>query len=334
MVRPDYQLPARMRLKEQAIPFPDLRGKKVLDVGTDFGYFVGKAAAEGASYVLGLDRNREVKGHGFVDLIHRNRTAYRSFRNVEFEHIELGKQWKQFPFFDVVFMFSMYHHVYQCAGGHHEPIWLWLREHCYDDGVVLWENPVDIRDSVVARNVDAEFQAGYNRDAILDAASRYFDVEYHGPALHEPHREVWVCKPKLVVQIPAYGDVCDGAGGASRAFEFRAGRRATEIEKILGVRPYPGSLNVRIARDFDWDHGYYRAQVLDLVDRSAGLDSEWAPRWARFYPLDSIDAAGTPLFLFRFEGERYPKNFMELISPRRIRDLLGGNTIRIQRLWG
>ena len=86
-----------------------------------------------------------------------------------------------------------------------------------------------------------------------------------------------------------------------------------EFQSLLGVRPVPGSLNVHLTEPFDWESRYYRAQLLDVVDRSAGLDSAWQPRWARIYPL-----AGE-VFAFRFEGETYQDDFVELIAGRQLR---------------
>jgi hypothetical protein len=54
-----------------------------------------------------------------------------------------------------------------------------------------------------------------------------------------------------------------------------------------------------------------------LVDRSLGLDSEWAMRWARFYPVMGN------AFAFRFENESYPDNFVELIAEYLLADVIG-----------
>jgi CTP-dependent riboflavin kinase len=117
-----------------------------------------------------------------------------------------------------------------------------------------------------------------------------------------------------------------GAGGATAAFEHAGGRRIGEIAEVLGWRPFPGSLNVRLEVPFDWNDGYYRAEILDVVERGRGLDVEWRPRWARFYPvtIDGVDACA-----MRFEGERYPAELVELIAPWRLRDRLTSGTARV-----
>jgi len=305
-----------MTAKITAIPLPYMMGKSVLDVGTDMGYWAFLAASKGASNVLGLDRNREVRNVGYVDLVelNRQRAADEGRDNVQFEHINLGKQWREFGKFDLVLCFSMYHHWYEACGDH-APIWYWLSRHC--KGQVLWEGPVDETDPVVCANVSDVNRGAYSREAILAAASEYFDAEFIGPALHEPTREVWRFKPKAREQEIFAANVIAGAGGASPAFEYDNGRRIEEIEHALGFRPYPGSLNLWLDKSFHLGVDYYRAKILDVADRSAGLGSEWKPRWARFYPV-TID--GEQAFAFRFEGERYSGNFCELIAPKRLRD--------------
>lgn len=323
----DYQTDKRMGLKLAAMPFPDFAGKSVLDVGTDHGFFAFLAAERGAGDVLGLDRNRMVKGEQ-IDLIARNRAqAAREGRRVRFEHINVGKQWQLFGRFDVLLVMSVYHHLYEGCGDH-RPIWFWLWSQCKADGEVLWEGPVDDSDPVVRANVSDANRPGYTKEAILAAASWFFAAEYVGPALHEPTRQVWRFRPHPVHWQRHSGVMQAGAGGATKAFEYDEGRRMREIERALGWQPVPGSLNVRLDRAFGWDDGYFRAQILDVKDRSKGLDSEWEPRWARFYPL-TID--GEDACAFRFEGEKYDPAFLELIAPDRLRDLVSGPKVTIAR---
>jgi hypothetical protein len=79
---------------------------------------------------------------------------------------------------------------------------------------------------------------------------------------------------------------------------------------------------------FDWDAEYFRAQILDVKDRSRGIDSKWGPRWARFYPV-RVD--GEDAFALRFESEHYDLRFMELIAPRKLRDMVHGPAVRVER---
>lgn len=322
----DYQTDKRMGLKLAAIPFPDFRGKTVLDVGTDHGFFAFRAAEQGAS-VLGLDRNRDVRGER-IDLIARNtQRAAREGLRTRFEHIDIGKQWKLFGRFDVILVMSVYHHLYQNCGDH-RPIWFWLWSQCKAAGEVLFEGPLDDSDPVVQVNVSDTNRPGYTKEAILEAASAFFDAEYIGPALHEPTRQVWRFRPHLVQWQRHAGVLQAGAGGASKAFEYADGRRISEIERVLGFRPVPGSLNVQLDRPFAWDDGFFRAQILDVKDRAKGLQSEWEPRWARFYPL-TID--GEDACAIRFEGERYDPAFLELIAPEKLRELVAGPQVTISR---
>jgi len=318
MIASDYQTESRMALKREAIPLPDFTDKRVLDIGCDFGYWSFLAIEKGATEVIGLDRNRYVKGLGDVDLIALNsERAHDMGFNCSFHKIDLGKQWFEYGTFDIVLCLSMYHHWFHNTGGDHQSIWYWLSRHIAPGGIVLWENPVDTTDSVVQMNVSSEFHSQYNPAAIMSAAARWFDVEYIGKARHVPTRVVYRFTRKPPLLSSWRGVAIDGAGGAAKAFEYAGGRRMKEIKNILGFMPFPGSLNLRGDRDFYIGTGYYRAQILDVAERGHGLDAEWAPRWARFYPLK---ANGMPAWAFRFEGENYRQDFVELIAPIRLRD--------------
>lgn len=299
----DYQTPDRMSAKLAAIPLPDLKRKRVLDVGCDERFWCDLAWERGAKRVLGVDRGRS--GHNGQWI---NRSDYT---------MDVGKQWHELGKFDVVFLFSLYHHIFQSAGGDHKPIWYWLWRQLDKGGEVIWENPTDTSDPVVQANVDKEYHKSYHRIAILNAAHKFFDIEYVGPARHVPTREVYAFKRKELAVRGICADMRNGAGGATKAFLYQDGRRIKEIAKVLDITPYPGSLNLFCYEDFDWNQLYYRAQILDVKDRAAGFDSEWAPRWMRFYPVRN---AGLRAFALRFEGESYPENFVELISNVRLRD--------------
>lgn len=316
-----------MDAKLRAVPLPDLKGKRVLDCGCDFGAWCFRAAQCGASDVLGLDRNRTVRGIGPVDLIERNRSeALELSLPCSFEKQEMGREWRTHGTFDVVLMLSVYHHIFEQCGDH-LPIWFWLRQQCADDGVVLWEGPVDDSDPVVRANVSAAHRAIYNQGQIFGAASIYFALEYIGPALHEPTRQVWRLRPRPRPPLSMLAAVRSGAGGASKAFEYADSRRIGEIETITGMRPIAGSLNLTTTSPFPWHANYYRGQVLDVVERGKGLDVEWRPRWARLYPLKVNDV---PAFAFRFEGEHYNDRFVELVSDVRLRDLLSGDIVWLE----
>lgn len=323
----------RMKAKLQAIPLPDLRGKRVLDVGCDFGFWTFLAANKGAKVAIGIDRNRPVRGWGQCDLISINRETaikYTRLSNVcNFHHANIGKHWPLgFGDWDVIFMFSLYHHVFENCGDHN-PIWFWLWTQCAPGGEVLWENPVDVSDSVAFRNISPDKHPLYNEEAILLAATKWFEAEYIGPALHEPNRKVYRFKPRAIVGEVFTGEINSGAGGATPAFNYAEGRRIAEIEEILDFKSFPGSLNVKLEKPFSWDSGYFRAQILDVIDRKAGLESEWGPRWARFYPV--LIFGQEIAYIFRFEGEKYPGEFVELIAPKKLRDVVGNGTVMIAK---
>ena len=98
MIAPDYQTEGRMAAKMSAIPLPYMMGRRVADIGCDMGFWSFLAASKGAKSVLGLDRNREVRNVGHVNLIafNRQRAADQGQPHVKFEHINLGKQWREF----------------------------------------------------------------------------------------------------------------------------------------------------------------------------------------------------------------------------------------------
>lgn len=308
----------RMQKKLKAIPLPELTGKTVLDIGCDFGFWTWISVRHGASKVVGLDRNRVVRDMGFVDLIDANKRVAVSQGwdgKTDFQHIEIGSQYRDVGKFDVAYCFSMYHHAYQCAGGDHLPLWFWFRRQLKPGGILLWENPVSEKDAVVQANVSQVYWEDYNIDSILYAASQYFTYERIGPALHEPYREVY-----RLVANPGYkanlrGFVERGGSGAHKAFEYAEGRRMKEIERVLGYKPYTGSLNVRTLLSFPWEENYFRAEILDVADREKGLDGDWISRWMRFYPLK---ANGTPACAIRFEEEEYSPHFVELVSKDRL----------------
>jgi len=294
----------RMRSKLRAIPLPeDLSGKRVLDVGCDMGFWSFLCSERGAK-VVGLDRSRKIKGE-FVDLIQQNRRASETYplhNSCLFFPIELGKQWLNFGDFDLVLMFSLYHHVYEQAGDHN-PIWFWLWNH----GPVLWENPLDTNDVVVKINVSKE----YNKNQILKASEAWFNREYIGPAQHEPHRHVFRFTPKTIKLKTYNGRRRSGAGGASKAWTYKDSRRTLEFKQAVGVEVHPGSINMDLSEPFNWDSAYYRFKMLDTVTRNKGFDTDWDYRWVRTYP---VKANGKQAYVFRFEGESYSKSFIEVIS--------------------
>lgn len=322
----DYQTPSRMQAKLDALPKINWSGARVLDVGCEGGWWLRHALENGAAAAVGVDRGRDVRGQGFVNLAAEGRAREDGATYIE---CEVGRQWpllaKPGEPFDVVLVQSVYHHIYQCTGGDHASIFFWLWQHCSEGATLIWEGPTTPMDSVVARHVDPHLRAGYSPEAITEAASRYFSVAYHGAAGHDAGRQVYVMTP-LRLPIKAWaGDIVAGAGGATKAFEYQEGARMRDIEKILGARPVPGSLNVEMSEPFNWDSHYYRAQLLDVATRSMGLNSPWVLKWARFYPLvldEDVDA-----WAFRFEGEKYPENFVELIAPQKLRDAIRGEHI-------
>lgn len=303
-------------------------GKTVLDVGCDHGFWCFFAADEGADSVLGVDRGRNVRGEGFIDLVGRNlETSFlQGYDNVDFDTFEAGKQWFDLGPFNIVLMMSLYHHIYQNTGGDHRSIWYWLARQTNDQ--VLWENPTDVRDAVVQANVDVDYHSGYTRENILNAALEWFDIDYQGPAEHEPYREVWLLKRKPHDAQKITGKVVSGAGGATKAFLHNNSARIKELKEMLGSEMLPGSMNVVVDAPFNWDSQYFRGMLSDVCERGKGLDVEWVKRPVRLYP---VVVAGAQAYALRFEGESYPDNFIELIADHKLRDCIDDKFVEIVR---
>jgi 2-polyprenyl-3-methyl-5-hydroxy-6-metoxy-1,4-benzoquinol methylase len=319
----------RLQQKMEALSsiLPDFSGMKVLDIGCDFGFWSFYAAQMGAK-VIGLDRSRDVRGIGRVNIpILNNETALEYNFDAQFLDYEAGRQWFDFSPFDIVLCMSLYHHIFNVCEDHNS-IWFWLYR--ITGGQLIWENPTQAIDVVVKINLPPELCKYYNESLIRAAASKYFDINFEGPAIHEKTREVWRMVPKPAAETIYRAQARDGAGGASTAFKFGSNRRIKEIQTVLGKEMFPGSLNLNLERPFDWDTGYFRSKISDVVDRRKGLDSEWGLRWARFYPLK---LKGHEAWAFRFEGERYPTSFVELISPARLRDFIDeGETVDLLKM--
>lgn len=126
----------------------------------------------------------------------------------------------------------------------------------------------------------------------------------------------------------------NGAGGATRAFKYANDRRIKEIEKIINIKCFPGSLNLVITKgDFDWKRGpRIIGDVSDVVQRP-NLDGEWYNRKAYFYP---ISVNSYPCYAFKFKNEIYHKTFVEVIAAKKLRDVLElktGDIVEVKQEW-
>ena len=296
----DYQTPERMAVKLASTPLPNVFGRSVLDVGCDHGAYMIEALKRGAKRVEGIDRGREVRGQGFVDL------SKITVCGMPIHKMDLGRQWHDFGAFDVVLCLNMYHHAYKNCLDHHA-LWFWLWGHTRE--TLLWESPVDTNDSV-----SRDCGPGYNLREIFDAMTYFFDIvdEHRGWI---PTRRVYVLRPREIFTQFPFGNVKKGAGGATKAFLWNNGARITELKEILGREMLPGSLNLELADDFDWGTKYFRARMMDWTNRALGFEGPLANRWCRFYPGQWY---GKKCYAMRFEGETYDKRFMELISSERL----------------
>ncbi len=316
---------ARMQQKSRAMAdvWPGtLKGKTVLDVGCDHGYWSLKAAEEGAARVLGVDRSRVIRGDSertdIPQEAGRAAEALDAGDVCSFIPFEAGAQFHDLGRFDVVLCMSLYHHMYANTGGNHESLWYWLWRATKE--VLIWENPINTEDPVAQVTIHRVLHPNYTEEVIRASAEKYFDIEYEGLAIHEEHREVWKLVPRARDSVSARGRVIEGAGGATKAFEHESSRRVNELQYVLNERVIPGSLNVMVETPFHWDSAYYRTLILDVVDRKKGLTSEWRHRPCRLYPVYVDGAEG---WVMRFEGEHYTGNFLEIIGVTRFRDSVG-----------
>lgn len=188
----EYQTSKRMAQKLEVIPLPeDLTGKTVLDLGCDHGWWSKLASDRGAARVLGVDRGRIVRDEGWVDLVDRCRQH--GWPRCEFLYTDIGSERPDLGQWDIVLCLALYHHIYAQVGNH-EILWRWLRSCVNPGGVLLWDGPWDTLDAIAAERA-ATGGGEYTREAILDAASRYFDVVIVGPAGYRAHRYVLKCLP-------------------------------------------------------------------------------------------------------------------------------------------
>jgi SAM-dependent methyltransferase len=309
----------RMNVKHDAVKsfLPEnWSGRSVLDIGCDFGFWSFLAATKGAK-VIGLDRSRDLRGIGRINIpLLNNLASKRNNLDASFQSFEAGTNWHLLKKHDFVFCMSLYHHIFNVCEDH-DAIWYWLWQNTGQ--TLLWENPTEMEDRVVQINLKEHLCQYYTETNIRSAALKYFDISKEQPALHETTRTVWHCVPKLL-SLPKYtGTVISGAGGASKAFAYSEERRCKEFASATGVYPIPGSLNIQLDSEFDWNSGYYIANFLDVTNRKVGLDQEWNQRRARLYP---VEIENHKAWVFKFESDTYPSNFVELISESYLRDII------------
>ncbi len=324
------RLQQKLSALEAAFP-RSLQGRDVLDVGCDFGFWSFYAAAAGARRVVGLDRSRDVKEIGRVDLVDLNYEMTRRYPELygrcAFHATNVGREFKLFGVFDLVLLFSLYHHIFAQVEDH-RAIWYWLYLHVRDDGYLIWENPTSLDDPIARQAVPEILWPQFTEPQIFAAAERYFTCEYFGPAEHQPTRSVYVCRPRAQRRTAYAGEAIPGASGASPALLYNHGRRIQELQDLLGVRCVPGSLNVQLTSDFDWDDRYLRGRILDVKNRRQGLSSPWGPRWVRWYPV--FVNRRIAAYAMRFEGEPYRASLMELIDAVELRPLLQDEELTIE----
>lgn len=132
-----------------------------------------------------------------------------------------------------------------------------------------------------------------------------------------------VRKPVTYIGTPR-----DGAAGASKAFVHERCRRMLELQQLIGIMPFPGTLNLALDRDFDFEAPHIHAEILDRAKRGnkfKPFDDPWEPRPCRLWPM-TLD--GKPCWAIRFDDNTYKFNFAEIIAAHRLRDGIGP-TVRL-----
>jgi len=112
------------------------------------------------------------------------------------------------------------------------------------------------------------------------------------------------------------GKAQKGAGGASRAMTHERCRRMTELQKVLGYMPFPGSLNMTLDKPFDFSRPHLSAPILEKP-KPGVWDTEWKPKTFNFWP---ITINGVDCHAVMVEGWKRPACFLEVYAPARLRD--------------
>jgi len=127
-------------------------------------------------------------------------------------------------------------------------------------------------------------------------------------------RRVSRCKSRLLAILRGYVE-----GGLGEARHYTMLRPyATLFEDMLGCRPYPGTLNLRL------DAPSARAWQSILYEQGPCL--VYAPRWASLSPIAVIEAliyGVEPALAVRPMASRHPPDILELIACRRLREEIG-----------
>lgn len=114
----------------------------------------------------------------------------------------------------------------------------------------------------------------------------------------------------------------EGKAGASRAFVHERCRRMLELQQILGVMMFPGTLNTQLDRDFNYDARHLKVSLLDKVSPGKdNWDHPWQPRPCRIWPM--LLDGHIKCWAIRFDDKKYKHDFTELMSDTRLRDHIG-----------
>ena len=115
------------------------------------------------------------------------------------------------------------------------------------------------------------------------------------------------------------GTVCKGMGRAQKAF---TPERIREVERLFGVRPYPGTLNVRVPS--------LAAAVASLGSPEALTEHETRIGPLRWWRAQLLLAGPNVLDVLVVRGEKSNAPYLEIVSPKRLRSVLcDGDSVRL-----
>ncbi len=133
------------------------------------------------------------------------------------------------------------------------------------------------------------------------------------------------------------GKILAGGGfgnGASRKFAFNDGLRAKEVNDIIGIIPFGGTLNVVLTKEFDFlNHPRITGKIMRIKGFIGGHTYKFNPKmknpnnfkFPKDYELQSCSFFkckinnNIDVWIMRFDIDMYDRNFIEVISHEYLR---------------
>lgn len=184
-------------LMKQLFMNDSLRGKRVLDIGSNFGLYGIKSLEYGVGSYVGIEP--EYAGlrlahliKGFLRATGKHPEEY--FAPIEYIHAPFGEFLLEMERFDYIICGSVYKYMYQTFKSHNSVFRLLYSL----GGDVYFENPMGVDDAPTKEFLEndiPEHAHDYTRERIIDAAKQYYEVESYGSGII-PTRYVYWMKRK------------------------------------------------------------------------------------------------------------------------------------------